>query len=89
MENSWSAPSSLKSAAAHVAIAREQFEGVVGFNLATGFVGRMAVDAHLTGENGALGLLAAFAKPAFEELLIQSHRGGQCARGRRAGAMPE
>ena len=79
----------LVAAAADVAVAGDQFDRVLGTDLAAGFVGGVAGDPDLAGEDRALRLLAALAESAVDEQLIESHRGGQCARGRCSGAIPE
>jgi hypothetical protein len=60
------------AAAADVFFARVQGEQIIGFDGVAGFVRGLGVDADLSGENGAFGALAAFAKAAFNQGLVEA-----------------
>jgi hypothetical protein len=62
----------LVAAAADVFITGIKGKLVIGLDGIAGFAGALGVDADLSGENGAFGALAAFAKAAFNQGLIKA-----------------
>jgi hypothetical protein len=62
----------LVSAAADVFFTRVEGDLVAGFDGIAGFVGGLAVDADLSGEDGAFGAFTAFAKAAFNQRLVEA-----------------
>jgi hypothetical protein len=62
----------LVAAAADVFIAGTEGKLVIGLDGIAGFVGGLGVDADLSGKNGAFGALAAFAKAAFNQGLVEA-----------------
>jgi hypothetical protein len=60
------------AAAADVFLVRVQGELVIRFDGVTGFVRGLGIDADLSGENGAFGAFAAFAKAAFNQGLVKA-----------------
>ena len=60
------------AATADVFLVRIQGEPVIGFNGVAGFVCGLGIDADLSGENGAFGAFAAFAKAAFNQGLVKA-----------------
>jgi hypothetical protein len=60
------------AAAADVFIAGIEGELVVGLDRIAGFAGGLGIDADLSGEDGAFGAFAAFAKAAFNQGLIKA-----------------
>jgi hypothetical protein len=62
----------LVAAATDVFIAGIEGKLVTGFDGIAGFAGGLGVDADLSGQNGAFGALAAFAKAAFNQGLVKA-----------------
>jgi len=56
-----------KAAATDIFFAGFQCKDVVGLDGVAGFLGGLAVDADLAGEDGAFGFFAAFTKPALHQ----------------------
>src|ERR1051325_3457343 len=62
----------LVAAAADVFFGRGDREDVFGADGVAWFAGRLVVDFHGSGHDGALGFLAAIAKPSLDQSLIQT-----------------
>src|SRR5262245_57859663 len=64
------------AAAADIAFGGDQDELVLSTDGIAGFTGEAIIDADLSGEDGALGLLAAFAQAALDQRHIHPLHGG-------------
>jgi len=62
----------LEPATADIAIGHGEFEEGVGADGPARLVGDLAVDPDLAGEDGPLGLLAAFTKATLDKLLVKA-----------------
>ena len=68
----------LMTATADKFVRAEQFDDISLADGIAGFFGGMAVDADLSGHDGALGLLTTLTKTTFNQSLIQTHAASGC-----------
>src|SRR5882672_6825426 len=68
----------LVAATADEFVGTEQFDDVGLPDGVAGFFGGVAIDANLSGHDGAFGLFTALAKATFDQNLIQTHAASGC-----------